>query len=73
MTDDHEETTNPEVDALIAAAQDRDEDPDGDHDSEDGGAYEEFSETDPEPLLNEDAEDDFADLADGDDVGDMDE
>lgn len=55
--------TTPELD--YAAAQRRDEDPDGDPTAEDTGAAEMESDVDPEPVLNDDADDDFADLVDG--------
>lgn len=59
-----------DVDAVYAAAQERDEDPDGDEDALDVDAAEEPSDTDPEPQLNEDADDPLTDVEQGEDLGD---
>lgn len=58
--------TADELDSANEAAQLREDDPDGDPTAADGGAAEEPSEVDPAPQLNDDADDDFADLADED-------
>lgn len=55
---------------MVMDAQDRDEDPDGDPGADDPGAAELPSKTDAGPIINDDADDDFSDLEDGEDDGD---
>lgn len=62
---------NPDVDVMYEEAQNRDEDPTGE-DVADIGNAEVFADTDPDPLLNDDADDELSDLDDGEDTGDMD-
>lgn len=72
MTDETEVPTDPDTEKMYEDAQNRDVDPDGE-DVPDLGAAEEHSDEDPaNPDMNADFEDDFSDLEDGEDVGDMD-
>lgn len=52
-----------DVEAVYAAAQERDEDPNGDPSAQDLGAAEPPSDVDPEPQKNADADDDLGDVA----------
>lgn len=70
------EPSDPDADAMYDEAQNREEDPEGDPAAEDpGDTTEPPSDTDPpeEQQINPDAGDDFSDLEEGEDTGDMDD
>lgn len=67
--DEDTEPFDVEEDEEVTAAQQREEDPDGDPDAIDLEAAEEQADTDPEPQLNDDAEEDLSGLEEGEDLG----
>lgn len=61
---------DPEHEAAVAEAQTREVDELGDPNAEDGGPAEEPADADPEPQLNDDADDDLSNLPEGEDNDD---
>lgn len=70
MTDPDLDDDAPDPELL--AAQAREHDPDGNPDAQDVGQAEEASDVDPDPVLNDDHDDTFEDLDEGEDDGDTD-